>query len=67
LPRTASFYFGTLIFFVGLLLLAVGVSRIINEDFNILSFAEVISGIVLMVVGYRATSRPVKPESPPNT
>jgi uncharacterized membrane protein YczE len=65
LARTPAFYFGTLIFFVGLLLLALGVSKIIAEDLGILTIAELISGIVMMAVGYRATSRPVKRESQP--
>jgi len=67
LPRSASFYFGTVIFFLGLLLFAVGVSEIIAEVLGILTIAELISGIVLMAAGYRATSRPVKSESPSNT
>jgi uncharacterized membrane protein YczE len=65
LARTPAFYFGTVIFFIGLLLFALGVSKIIAEDLGILTFAELISGIVMMAVGYRATSRPVKRESQP--
>ncbi len=62
MPRTPTFYFGSVIFFIGLLLLAVGVSKVIAQVFDILTFAELISGIVLMTVGYRAT-RPSQPES----
>ena len=65
MPRSSSFYFGTVIFFIGLLLFAVGVSKIIAEVFDILTIAESVSGIVLMAVGYRATNRPVKREAQP--
>jgi uncharacterized membrane protein YgdD (TMEM256/DUF423 family) len=64
-PRSPAFYFGTVIFFVGLLLFAGGISGIIAEDYSVLAFAELISGIVMMAVGYRATSRPMKRESQP--
>jgi len=60
--RSPAFYFGSVIFFIGLLLLAVGVSKVIGQDFNLLTFAELISGFVLMVVGFRAI-RPVQRES----
>jgi membrane-bound ClpP family serine protease len=63
--RSPAFYFGTVIFFIGLLLFAVGVSKIIAEVFDVLTFAELISGIVMMAVGYRATSRPQRRESQP--
>jgi len=65
LARSPAFYFGTVIFFVGLLLFAVGVSKVIGEDFGVLTFAELISGIVMMAVGFRATSRPAQRESQP--
>jgi divalent metal cation (Fe/Co/Zn/Cd) transporter len=55
LARSPSFYFGTIIFFVGVLLIAGGVSRLIAQVFDFLAFAELISGIVLAMVGYRAT------------
>ena len=62
MPRSPAFYFGSVIFFVGLLLLALGVSKAIAQDFVVLTFAELISGFVLMVIGFRAI-RIVKPES----
>jgi hypothetical protein len=37
-------------------LLAAGVSKVIAQVFDLLTFAELISGLVLMVVGFRATS-----------
>ena len=63
MTRSAAFYFGSVIFFVGLLLLALGVSKIIGQVFDLLTFAELISGLVLMVIGFRAI-RPVQRESP---
>ena len=57
MPRSPAFYFGSLIFFVGLLLLALGVSKAISEIFDVLTFAELVSGIVLMAIGYRAIRR----------
>ncbi len=66
MARSVGFYLGTVIFFVGLLLFAGGVSGLIAENFTILAFAELISGIILMAVGFRATSRPKKREPQPN-
>ena len=63
MARGATFYFGSVIFFVGLLLLAVGVSKVVGKVFELLTFAELISGLVLIVIGFRAT-RPVQRESP---
>ena len=63
IARSAAFYFGYVIFFVGLLLLALGVSKIIGQVFDLLTFAELISGFVLMVIGFRAI-RSVQRESP---
>ena len=54
MARGATFYFGSVIFFVGLLLLAVGVSKVVGKVFELLTFAELISGFVLMVIGFRA-------------
>jgi hypothetical protein len=62
LPRNAAFYFGSLIFFVGLLLFALGVSKIISAIFDFLTIAELVSGFILMVIGYRAT-RPTQRQS----
>ena len=59
MARSAAFYFGSVIFFVGLLLLALGVSKSMGQVFDLLTSAELISGLVLMVIGFRAT-RPVQ-------
>jgi len=52
--RSPAFYFGSIIFFIGLLLLAIGVSEAIAQVFDLLTFAELISGFILMLLGYRA-------------
>jgi hypothetical protein len=52
--RSPAFYFGSIIFFIGLLLLAIGVSKAIAQVFDLLTFAELISGFILMLLGYRA-------------
>ena len=56
LARSPAFYFGSVVFFIGLLLLAVGVSKVIAQSFELLTFAELISGLVLLIVGFRATT-----------
>ncbi len=60
--RSPAFYFGSAIFFIGLLLLALGVSKAIAQVFDLLTVAELVSGFVLIVIGFRAI-RSVKPES----
>ena len=57
LPRSPSFYFGSVIFFVGVLLIAVGVSNAIAQGIGVLTFAELVSGAVLILVGERAIRR----------
>jgi hypothetical protein len=59
--RSSAFYFGSAIFFIGLLLLAVGASKAIAQVFDLLTIAELIS-VVLIVLGFRAL-RPVQHES----
>jgi len=56
LPRSPAFFFGSVIFFIGLLLLALGVSKVIAQSFDLLTFAELISGLILVIVGFRATT-----------
>jgi len=58
MPRSPAFYFGSIIFFVGLLLLALGVSKVIAQTLDVVTFAALISGIVLMTIGFRATRPP---------
>jgi threonine/homoserine/homoserine lactone efflux protein len=54
LPRSPGFYFGSVIFFIGVLLVAVGVSNVIAETLSLLTFVELVSGVVLMIIGSRA-------------
>jgi hypothetical protein len=63
MARTPVFYFGTVIFFVGLLLFAAGISEVIGEVYSVIMVVELISGFILMLVGFRATSRPAKREA----
>jgi threonine/homoserine/homoserine lactone efflux protein len=63
MARTPIFYFGTVIFFVGLLLLAAGIAAVIGEAFTVITIVELISGFILLAIGYRATNRPKQPES----
>jgi hypothetical protein len=44
------------------LLFALGVSKAIVQNFDLLTFVELISGFILMLVGFRAT-RPAPPKS----
>ena len=54
MPRSPGFYFGTVIFFIGVLLTAVGVSKVINETLSLLTLVELGVGVVLIIVGSRA-------------
>lgn len=56
MPRSLGFYFGSAIFFIGVLVLAVGVSRVIAQTLDLMTFAELISGVVLAILGYRGIS-----------
>lgn len=55
--RSIVFYFNTVIFFVGVLLLATAVSNAVSQDLSLITFAELISGVLLMVIGSRAIRR----------
>jgi cytochrome c biogenesis protein CcdA len=54
LPRTVGFYFGSAIFFIGLLLAAAGTSRVIAETLDFMTFMDLIVGVVLIMLGLRA-------------
>ena len=54
MPRPLGFYFGSVIFFIGVLLMAVGVSKVIVGTLDLMAFVELISGVVLIIVGSRA-------------
>lgn len=54
MPRSLGFYFGSVIFFIGVLMTAGGISRVIAETLDFITFVELISGVILMIVGSRA-------------
>ena len=54
LPRSLGFYFGSVIFFIGVLMTAAGISRVIAETLDFMTFVELISGVVLIIIGSRA-------------
>jgi uncharacterized membrane protein len=54
LPRSLGFYFGSVIFFIGILLMALGISKVIVGTLDLSAFVELISGVVLIIIGSRA-------------
>lgn len=54
MPRSLGVYFGSVIFFIGVLMTAVGVSRVIAGALDLMTFVELGSGVVLMIAGSRA-------------
>jgi uncharacterized membrane protein len=57
-PRSPSFYFGSIIFFLGVLLAAFGVSKVLAGAIDLLTAAELVSGIILIIIGSRAVRSP---------
>ena len=53
LSQSPAFYFGSTIFFIGFLLIALAVSRLPTQTLDLLAFAEMVSGVILVVVGVR--------------
>jgi cytochrome c biogenesis protein CcdA len=54
LPRNVGFYFGSAIFFIGLLLAAAGTSKVIAETLDFITFMDLIVGVILIMLGLRA-------------
>jgi len=54
LPRSLGFYFGSVIFFIGVLMMAVGISKVIGKTLDLMALVELISGVVLIIIGSRA-------------
>jgi hypothetical protein len=54
LPRSPGFYFGSVIFFIGVLMMALGVSKAIAGVLDLMTFVELVSGVVLIIAGSRA-------------
>jgi threonine/homoserine/homoserine lactone efflux protein len=42
------------IFFIGVLMMAVGISKVIAETLDLMAFMELVSGVVLIIIGFRA-------------
>ena len=53
LPRSLGFYFGSVIFFIGVLMMAVGISKVIGKTVDLMALVELISGVVLIIIGSR--------------
>lgn len=54
MPRSLGFYFGSVIFFIGVLMMAVGISKVISKTVDLMALVELISGVVLIIIGSRA-------------
>jgi len=54
LARSLWFYFGTILFFIGVLMIALGFSKAIGGTLDLMTIVELISGIILILVGSRA-------------
>jgi len=52
LPRNPNFYFGTAVFFIGVLMTAIGVENLVIGRSDFIIFAALIFGIVLVLIGY---------------
>lgn len=53
MPRTLGFYFGSVVFFIGVLLMAAGVSNVISSVLNLITIVELATGVVLIIIGSR--------------
>jgi uncharacterized membrane protein len=58
LARSLWFYFGTILFFIGVLMVALGFSKAIGGALDLMTIAELISGVVLILVGSRMIRSP---------
>jgi len=54
LPRSLNFYFGTAIFFIGVLMMAIGIANLVVQRLDFIVLVALISGIVLVIIGYVA-------------
>ena len=54
MARSLWFYFGTILFFIGVLMIALGFSKAIGGTLDLMTIVELISGIILILVGSRA-------------
>jgi len=56
--RNLWFYLGTVIFFIGVLMIALGFSKAIAGVLDLMTIVELISGLLLIVVGSRMVRSP---------
>jgi len=52
LPKGLNFYFGTVVFFLGVLMTAVGVANVIAQRLDFMVLMALIIGLVLIAIGY---------------
>jgi len=52
LPKSLNFYFGTVVFFLGVLMAAVGVANVIAQRLDFMVLSALIIGLVLIAIGF---------------
>jgi uncharacterized membrane protein len=52
LPKGLNFYFGTVVFFLGVLMAAVGVANVIAQRLDFMVLTALIIGLVLIAIGF---------------
>jgi len=52
LPKSLNFYFGTVVFFLGVLMAAVGVANVIAQRLDFMVLTALIIGLVLIAIGF---------------
>ena len=52
MPKSLNFYFGTVVFFLGVLMAAVGVANVIVQRLDFMVLMTLIIGLVLIAIGY---------------
>lgn len=52
MPRSLNFYFGSVVFFLGILMTAIGISNLVAERLNFTVLVALITGLILITIGY---------------
>ena len=52
MPKSLNFYFGTVVFFLGVLMAAVGVANVIAQRLDFMVLMTLIIGLLLIAIGY---------------
>jgi cytochrome c biogenesis protein CcdA len=52
LPKTLGFYFGTAVFFIGVLMTAIGIENLVVQRMDFIIFVALTCGIILIIIGY---------------